>query len=428
VPKRLIRYVQRFDYFFMTKTRPSIRTAQQYLRGLLQSDRRNMERMEQVVPSSNEQALQHFISNSPWDAEAVMRQVARGADALLGGHEDTLLIIDESGIPKKGKHSAGVARQWCGQLGKVENSQVGVYGAMAHGDKVALTDARLFVPREWTNDPERCRRAGIPETVWRNPQTKFDLALDIVVRAAEEGLRFQWVSADGAYGENAFLLPLDTAGLLFMVDVHCDHRMWFATPPAKGGEGRQRVDDWLSEQPDSAWKEVTTREGTRGTIRYEVLHARVWVYAGSKEPPRQWHLLVRREIDNPRKVKYTLSNAPADMPLDHLAYIQGQRYWVERALQDAKRHSGLGDYQVRGWLGWHHHMAVVLMAMLFVLEERVHHGATVPMLSTADVEKLLKHYLPRRDATEQELFRLLQQSHVRRTRATDAHRKRSTRI
>ena len=128
-----------------------------------------MERMEQVVPSSNEQALQHFISNSPWDADGVMRQVARGADALLGGHEDTLLIIDESGIPKKGKHSAGVARQWCGQLGKVENSQVGVYGALGHGDKVTLTDARLFVPREWTNDPERCRRAGIAETVLRNP-------------------------------------------------------------------------------------------------------------------------------------------------------------------------------------------------------------------------------------------------------------------
>lgn len=387
-----------------------------------------MERMEQVVPASNEQALQHFISNSPWDADAVMRQVARGADALLGGHDDTLLIIDESGIPKKGKHSAGVARQWCGQLGKVENSQVGVYGALARGDKVTLTDARLFVPREWTNDPERCRRAGIPETVWRNPQTKFDIALDIVVGAVEEGLRFQWVSADGAYGENAFLLPLDTAGLLFMVDVHCDYRVWFDTPAAQGGEGRELVDEWLSEQPDSAWKEVTTREGTRGVIRYEVLHARVWVYAGSKEPPRQWHLLVRREIDAPRKVKYTLSNAPADMPLDRLAYIQGQRYWVERALQDAKKHSGLGDYQVRGWLGWHHHMAIVLMAMLFVLEERVRHGATVPMLSTADVEKLLKHYLPRRDATEQELLRLLQESHERRSRATEAHRKRSTRI
>jgi SRSO17 transposase len=87
-----------------------------------------MERMEQAVPDTNEQALQHFISNSPWDAEAVMRQVARGADALLGGHGDTLLVIDESGIPKKGKHSAGVARQYCGQLGKVENCQVGVYG------------------------------------------------------------------------------------------------------------------------------------------------------------------------------------------------------------------------------------------------------------------------------------------------------------
>jgi SRSO17 transposase len=136
-------------------------------------------------------------------------------------------VIDESGIPKKGKHSAGVARQYCGELGTVENCQVGVYGALARGDKVTLTDARLFVPREWTNDPERCRRAGIPEQVWKNPQTKFDL------RARDRGVGgrgrhpLRVVSADGAYGEGAFLLPLDNAGLQFMVDVHCDQRLWF---------------------------------------------------------------------------------------------------------------------------------------------------------------------------------------------------------
>jgi SRSO17 transposase len=241
----------------------------------------------------------------------------------------------------------------------------------------------------------------------------------------EEGIRFKWVSADGAYGENAFLLPLDDAGLRFMVDVHCNHLVWFERPEAEGSP-RRRVDEWVAEQPATAWQEVTTREGTRGAIRYEVLHARVWIDTGRKQPPRQWHLLVRREIDTPRKIKYTLSNAPADMPLERLSYIQGQRYWVERALQDAKSHSGLGDYQVRGWLGWHHHMAIVLMAMLFVLEERVRHGATLPMLSTADIEKVLKHYLPRRDATEQELLRLLQDSHERRKRATASHRRRSS--
>jgi SRSO17 transposase len=302
-----------------------------------------------------------------------------------------------------------------------------VYGALAHRDKVTLTDARLFVPREWTNDPERCRRAGIPEAIWKTPKTKFDLALEIVVQAVEEGIRFKWVSADGAYGENAFLLPLDDAELRFMVDVHCDHLVWFE-PPEDEGSLRRRVDEWVAEQPANAWKEVTTREGTRGAIRYEVLHARVWIDAGRKQPRRRWHLLVRREIDTPRKIKYTLSNAPADMPLEQMSYIQGQRYWVERALQDAKSHSGLGDYQVRGWLGWHHHMAIVLMAMLFMLEERVRHGGTAPMLSTADIERVLKHYLPRRDATEKELFRLLQESHDRRQRATASHRKRSLRI
>jgi SRSO17 transposase len=263
--------------------------------------------------------------------------------------------------------------------------------------------------------------------VWKTPQTKFDLAMEIVVQAVEEGNRFRWVSADGAYGEGAFLLPLDKAGLLFMVDVHCDQRLWFDPPRATNGDGRRRVDEWLREQPVESWTEVTTREGTLGTIRYEVLHTRVWFYAGKQEPPRQWHLLVRREIDTPRKVKYTLSNAPADLPLESLAYVQGQRYCQTR-VAGGKRHSGLGDYQVRGWLGWHHHMAIVLMAMLFMLEERVRYGAIVPMLSTADVEKLLKHCLPRRDTTEQELFRILQDSHVRRRRAAASHRNRSSPI
>jgi SRSO17 transposase len=293
----------------MTRTRPSTSSAPKYLRGFFQTERRNMERMEQAVPDTNEQALQHFISNSPWDDEAVIRQVARSADALLGGHEDTLLVIDESGIPTKGKHSAGVARQCCGQLGKVENCQAGVYGALAHRDKVTLTDARLFVPREWTNDPERCRRAGIPEEIWKTPKTKFDLALENVVQAVEEGIRFKWVSADGAYGENAFLLPLDDAGLQFMVDVHCDHLVWFEAQTAEGSR-RRRVDESAASQPASTWQEVTTREGRRGAIRYEVIHARVWVDAGRKQPPREWHLLVRRAIDTPRKIKCTWSNAP----------------------------------------------------------------------------------------------------------------------
>jgi len=137
--------------------------AQQYLCGLIQAKDKNMERMAEVVPDSDEQVLQHFLTNSPWSYRSVMEQVASDTDSMFGDNRDTCLIVDESGIPKKGNKSVGVDRQWCGQLGKVENCQVGVFTALACGDAVTLTDARLYLPESWTNDPQRCKSAGIPE-------------------------------------------------------------------------------------------------------------------------------------------------------------------------------------------------------------------------------------------------------------------------
>ena len=122
----------------------------------MQAERKNMQRMEEIVPESKEQSLQHFLSNSPWDGRGVMGQVALDVDAELGGHEDTMLMIDESGLPKKGDESVGVARQWCGQLGKVDNCQVAVFAALGRGERASLVDARLYLPKVWTNDKTRC--------------------------------------------------------------------------------------------------------------------------------------------------------------------------------------------------------------------------------------------------------------------------------
>lgn len=186
--------------------------------------------MAEVVPEADAQSLQHFLSSSDWDWAPVMAQVAQQADELLGGTLDSCLVIDETGMPKKGTKSVGAARQWCGQLGKVENCQVGVFAALAQGCGVALTDARLYLPKEWIRSPKRCQKAGVPEAD-RVMKSKPELALEMVLAAREQGLRYAWVAADSAYGNDAPLLrALDGAGETFVVDVHRDQRVFLDEP------------------------------------------------------------------------------------------------------------------------------------------------------------------------------------------------------
>jgi SRSO17 transposase len=181
-----------------------------------------------------------------------------------------------------------------------------------------------------------------------------------------------------------------------------------------------RGDQWAQQQPAEAWQRLALRESTQGTLPVDVLHRRVWLWDGEETEAREWHLLVRREVDTPTQLKYSLSNAPADTPTARLAFMQGQRYWIERALQNAKQDVGLGDYPVRGWRGWHHHMALVMMAMLFMLEERLLHQETRPLLSGTDIRALLNHFLPRRDTTFEEVLRQMELRHRKRQAGIDS--------
>ena len=376
--------------------------------------------MEETVPDADEQSLQHFISNSPWDARSVMNEVAAGADRLLGGCEDTILVIDDSGIPKKGTHSVGVSRQYCGQTGKVDNCQVGVYASLVHEDKATLIDARLFLPERWTKDEERCQQAGVPseEAVFR---TKHRIALEIVQNALKAGVRFSYIAFDGFYGENGELLrALDSVGLKFFADVHKNQHIFVDDPLKARNAEAVRVDEWVAAQPYQAWRRTTLRQGTKGPIEVEVLHRRVWLSKKGETQSHCWHLIVRREIGNRDEIKYTLSNAAADVPRAKLAYLQGQRYWVERCFQEAKQQAGLGDYQVRSWTGWHHHMAMVLMATLFMLEQRFESGEELP-LTCSDIEWILKQMLPSRGRTEKEIFALLKKRLQKRGVAIPVH-------
>lgn len=394
-----------------------------------------MERMEEKVVGIDYDPLQHFLSDCTWDWHPLNSQIARDADVLLGGRRNSALYLDETGLPKKGKMSVGVARQWCGQLGKVDNCQVGVFATLGRDNYSTPIDFRLFLPEEWTKDSERCLNAKVPKgkIIFK---TKHDLALEMVLEARKNGVRFNWVGFDGFYGDNpAFVRSLADNGEIFMGDIHKDHRIYFEDPkpavPVSVKPGKKptklraqsramRVDKWIAKQSVDSWKRVVIRDTTKGKLLVDILHRRVWVWDGKENRARKWHLVVRREIKSPTTIKYSLSNAPSGTSRHRLAYMQAQRYWVERPFQDAKNQCGMGDYQVRGWLAWHHHMSMVILAMLFLLEQRLNNHAKIPLLSCADITIFLKAVLPRRDITVEELIRQLEIRHKKRQLSIDA--------
>lgn len=433
---RFRNYVKSFSDLFTSYRRDVTDKAHHYLQGLMQaSPRKNMERMCEVVPGSDHQAVQQFISDSRWDAQAVKDRVAENADKLIGSSRDACLLIDESSFAKKGKKSVGVSRQWLGRLGKVDNGQVGVLSALCKGSHVVPVDSRLYLPEEWINDPKRCLEAKVPieKVVFK---TKDQLALEMVVHAQELGLRYGWVGADAGYGKGlGFCMELEKMNETFMVDIHSDQLIYNGNPtpclPCSKGRGKKptrykidkkgvRVDKWVATQPKKSWRKLTLRDSTKGKLTYEFLAVRVWLWMKNTPEVRRWHLVVRRNPDTHSDYKYSLSNAPKGTKLKRLAYMQGQRFWIERSFEEGKSECGMADYQMRGWVGWHHHMALVKMAMLFMLKERIENKEEYPLLSCGDIEKLLAKFLPRRDITTDEIIRQVKKSHDKRKAAMES--------
>jgi SRSO17 transposase len=404
--------------------------AQRYLHGLAQAEAATFAAMAAVVEDGCEQQFQHFISNAPWRHELVIAQIGRDADRLLGGKPDSALLIDESSFVKQGDHSVGVARQWCGRLGKVDNCQVAVFAVLTDGARHTPVDMRLYLPQRWIDDAARCDLAEIPMEA-RTMRAKSALALAMVRAARARGMRFGWVGVDGGYGkEPAFVRALDDMGETFVADVHSDQRVWSEPPglhvPAPKATGRppskqQAAVDGITVESLVAgfgadkWTRCTLRDSTRGSLQVNIAHRRVW--DGAAAAARCWHLVVRREVRAPRKIKYSLSNAPADTPLERLAQMQGERYWVERAFEDAKGACGLADYQTVGWRAWHHHVTMVMLAMLFIVEQRVAHQPGLALLTPRDIVAMLKETLPHKPQGKEALVAQINQRHARRRSA-----------
>lgn len=389
--------------------------------------------MAEAVPDSDDQSFQHFISNSPWDDSALLNQVAIDTNSILGGDADSCVIFDESGFIKAGKKSVGVGRQWLGRIGKVDNGQVAVFMALNCREKVTLTDTRLYLPKCWTKSKNRMRQAKVPPERY-SFRKKAELAIDMIESARKRGSSHRWVGADAFYGNDPwFLRKLDQLTETFMVDVHASQRIYLDDPKPYIPKRRsvrgpnpsrlktdlksQQVSTWAKQQIKDAWEKATIRDSTKGVIEADVLHRRVWLWDGIEEQAHQWHLIVKREGESKNTFKYSLSNAPANTPAKRLAFMQGQRYYVERTLEDAKSACGMAEYQVRSWIGWHHHMAMVMLAMLFMLKIKVQYNDTCDLISSNDVRELLRHFLPKRAITKQEVLRQMMIRHYKRRMA-----------
>lgn len=415
---------------FDTTTHHSSPQAQIYLQGLLSElTAKNMWRMEERITGAKQENLQQFLSDSPWQSRGVWTWVGQRANEHLGGRARSMLLIDESGQGKKGRQSVGVARQYNGRLGKTDNCQVGVYAALALETRATLTGCRLYLPEEWVKDPARCLAAGIPAEEIRL-RTKLELARELVAEALGNGLEFRWVGVDAGYGrDQGFLSWIEDQALGFVADVPTDLLVWEKKPtdlerPAKLKASGARAIGKLAREWQAAapGRSVTLRDGENGPVRVKVWARRVWVWPEGESAPRWWWLVVRE--DGEGDVKYTLINSPATTPLQELAMLQGGRHFVERAFEDGKSHVGMGDYQVRKWLGWQHHMALVGLAMLFVLEERLLAAKAYPLLSVRDVVELMSWYFMEHPSLER-LLEVMRRRHRRRSQVMRAAKTRA---
>jgi SRSO17 transposase len=431
-------FVNTYTEHFQSYRHDVSEKARQYACGLMQAgSRKNMDRMAEVVPESKSRNLQQFLTHSKWDYRDVIDHVARDVDELLGDERNACFLIDESGFAKQGKMSVGVSRQWLGRLGKVDNGQVAVFGALAKGQYVAPVDVRLYLPEEWVNGPKRCERACVPENE-RKFRTKIELALEMVLHAKETGLRYGWVGADAGYGKGpGFCFALDEMGEIFVVDLHSDFHVYLKDPkpylPEKGNNRGRPFTRYQSEQesievqdlvksiPERSWKTMTLRKTTRGVLRVRICRFKVYVWDRESNRVQCWILIGTKSLGSNPDTKISLTNAPERTSLKRLGWMQRQRYWVERAFEDAKSECGMADYQVRKWSAWHHHMALVMMAMLFMLSERIYHKDTHPLLSCSDIEELLARFLPRRDVNEEEVLFQMEERHRQRQKAIESH-------
>jgi SRSO17 transposase len=360
---------------------------------LLPGDRKSVEPIAAVMAparvSAKHQSLLHFVANAPWSNERVLSRIRELTLPIIeGSGAIEAWIIDDTGFPKKGRHSVGVARQYCGQLGKRDNCQVAVSLSLANHAASLPIAWRLYLPLEWTADAARCAAAGIPETV--GFLSKPEIALEQIRAACVADLPRGVVLMDAGYGTNTWLREeIGALGLAYIAGIPPQSSVWApgtAPPLPWSGRGRRpklmrrdaedrpvSVKALARNLPAASWQTISWREGTAGALTSRF--ARVRVRAAHRdewraEPRDEEWLLIEWPEGEAEPAKYWLATLPPDMPFDRLVDLAKLRWRIERDYQELKQELGLGHYEGRGWRGFHHHATLCIAAYAFLIAER----------------------------------------------------------
>ena len=378
---RLTAFLQRYlPRFYRSEQRA---TAALVIRGRLGGLERKTSEPIAIEAGLPRKPIQFFVGAGKWDDEAVMGELRQHVRQELAD-PNGVVIVDPSAFPKKGTESCGVDRQWCGRLGKVENCQLGVFLAYATEAGYAPLDRRLYLPKEWADDEARREKCHVPEEVkfretWR-------IALDLLDRSLP-GLPHGWIVGDDELGRaSEFRAALRQRTERYVLDVPCNttvRDLERRRPPRrKAGVGRKRevpftrADAWAARQPKSRWERITVRDGEKGPLVVDALSVRVRTKQDGRVGPEE-RLVVIRPVGESR-IDYVLSNAGPETALAEVARAQRQRHRIEEVFGAGKGEVGLDHYEVRSWVGWHHHMTLSLVALWFLCLERRRVGGENP--------------------------------------------------
>jgi SRSO17 transposase len=404
-------YIEQFAPAF--RRSEQLEWSQNYLRGLLgDASRKNIERIALEL-GENVRSMQHFIGQSPWEQEPVIDIHQRLVGETLG-EADGVMLIDESSVVKQGNDSVGVAAQYCGSVGKIANGQVGVYLGYASRKGYSLIEGQLFIPDEWFDEAhsERRRVCGVPEDLVY--QTKPEIGLELLQKAVKRtSLPFQWVAADELYGNSpAFRDGVAKLNKCYFTEIKCTTPIWSVRPevhiPEWQGHGRHptrlrlrhpsdhptQVNQLAAGIPKEGWTRATIKEGSKGPIICDFAFLRLTESRKNLPGPEVW-LIIRRNLDDPSVIKYYFSNAPATTPVIEFVRISGMRWPIETIFEEAKGIVGFDHYEIRSWLGWHHHMLLVSLAHHFLVRLRIRFQKQASALTVYQVRLLLTSVLPK---------------------------------
>jgi SRSO17 transposase len=408
--KELAKYMKQFAPAF--ERLEQVKHSQAYVHGLLSDvTRKNVEQMALGL-GEKVRSLQYFIGQSPWTAEPVTT-IHQGLIGDTLGEPDGVALIDESSTVKQGVDSVGVARQYCGSVGKIANGQVGVYLGYASRTGYSLVEGQLFMPEGWFDETQTERRqaCGVPEDL--RFKTKPEIGLELLQKAEKRSnLPFSWVAADELYGDSpTFRDGVDALGKWYFTEIKSTTPIWRTRPkvyiPKWKGRGRHPtrlrlrhpnqhpvlVKDLTRKIPKRDWVPAVIKEGSKGPIACEFAFLRVIESRGNLPAGEVW-LIIRRNLEDPSIVKYYFSNAPIETSLNEFVRISGMRWPIETIFEEAKGEVGLDHYEMRSWLGWHHHMLLVALAHHFLMRLKIRFQDQAPALTVCQVRLLLSCVLP----------------------------------